>query len=184
MVDGFTLLELLLVLSVTLVLGGIALAQALAGVGAARTTGATRFVSSRLMQARAQAVQRSTAIAIRFDTDSRGVLFTTYQDGNHNGVRTQDIERHIDRQVEGPVRLPDLFPGVDFGLTLDGQDQNPIQLGGTALLTFTPSGTATSGSLYLRGRHGPQFAVRILGVTGRTRVQRYDDQQQAWTDEW
>ena len=85
MVDGFTLLELLLVLSVTLVLGGIALAQALAGVGAARTTGATRFVSSRLMQARAQAVQRSTAIAIRFDTDSRGVLFTTYQDGNHNG---------------------------------------------------------------------------------------------------
>jgi hypothetical protein len=41
------------------------------------------------------------------------------------------------------------------------------------LLRSTPDGTATSGSLYLHGRER-QYAVRILGATGRTRVLRFD----------
>jgi Tfp pilus assembly protein FimT len=173
-----------MVLGVATVLGAIAIPQAFVSIDSARAIGAARFVSSRLMQARAQAVQRSTSVAIRFATDASGVQFATYQDGNHNGVRTLDIDRAIDRQVEPPVGLFELFPGVDFGLTIDGRDQDPIQLGGTSLLTFTPAGTATSGSLYLKGRHGAQFAIRVLGATGRARVQRYDDRQRTWTDEW
>ena len=182
--DGYSLLELLFVVSLTVVLGAIAIPQAFSSRDSARATAAARFVTSRLMLARAQAVQRGTAVAIRFETDSRGIRFATYQDGNHNGVRSPDIESNIDRQVEQPVRLFELFPGVDFGLTLEGQVLDPIQLGGTSLLTFTTTGTATSGSLYLRARNGPQFAVRVLGVTGRTRMQRYDEREHTWTDEW
>jgi len=162
----------------------MAIPQAFVSIDSARATGAARFVSSRLVLARALAVQRNAAIAIRFETDDRGVRFAAYQDGNHNGVRSRDIDLNVDRQVEQPVRLFELFPGVDFGLTIDGRDQDPIQLGGTSLLTFTPNGTATAGSLYLRGRNGSQFAVRILGATGRTRVQHYDARQRQWTDEW
>jgi hypothetical protein len=134
------------------VLGAIAIPQAFVSIDSARATGAARFMSSRLMLARALAVQRNASVAIRFETDDRGLRFATYQDGNHNGVRSRDIDLNIDRQVEQPARLFELFPGVDFGLTLDGRDQDPIQLGGTSLVTFTSSGTATSGSLYLRGR--------------------------------
>jgi hypothetical protein len=51
-----------------------------------------------------------------------------------------------------------------------------VQLGRTNLLTFTPAGTATSGTIYIRDREGTQWAVRVLGATGRTRVLRYEPQ--------
>lgn len=171
-------------MALVLVLSAIAIPQALGTIDALRTIGAARYLSSRLMLTRSMAVQRTAAVAIRFETDDRGVMFSTYKDGNHNGVRTRDIELGIDRQIEQPVRLFEQFPGVDFGLVLDDVSQDPIQIGNTSLLTFTPIGTATSGSLYVRGRDGSQYAVRVLGATGRTRVQRYDPQQRRWTDEF
>ena len=169
-------------MSVAAVVSAIAIPQTLVSLDFVRTAGAARYVASRVMLARALAVQRSAAVALRFESDSRGFRFATFQDGNHNGVRSIDIDVNIDRQIEAPVRLPDQFPGVDFGLNVDGQSGNPIQLGGTTLLTFTPAGTATSGSLYLRGHNGVQYAVRVLGATGRTRMQRYDERQHAWID--
>lgn len=171
-------------MALMLVLTGIAIAQMLVSLDAARANAAARYVSSRLMLARAMAVQRSAAIAVRFETDSRGLRFAAYQDGNRNGVRSRDIDLNVDFQIAQPVRIFELFPGVDFGLLVDNQSANPIQLGGSTLLTFTPAGTSTSGSLYLRGRDGSQYAVRVLGATGRTRVQRYDERQRTWADEF
>lgn len=179
---GYTLVELLFAMSLAGVISAIAIPQTLVTLDSMRTAAAARYLASRVMLARALAVQRTAAVALRFDTDSRGFRFAAFQDGNHNGVRSADIDANVDRQIEPPVRLPDQFPGVDFGLTLEGQSTNPIQLGGTTLLTFTPEGTATSGSLYVRGRKGVQYAVRVLGATGRARVQRYDERQHAWTD--
>jgi hypothetical protein len=171
-------------MALVLVLSGIAIPQTLVTINASRAIAATRYVSGRLQLARTLAVQRSAAVAIRFETDGRGVRFSVYQDGNHNGVRTRDIDVNIDREIEQPVRLSELFPGADFGLTLDQQNGNPIQLGGADLLTFTPIGTSTSGSLYLKGRDGSQYAVRVLGATGRTRLQRYDERKRKWSDEF
>jgi hypothetical protein len=171
-------------MALVLVLSGIAIPQSLATIDGSRTIGAARYLTSRLALTRSLAVQRTAAVALRFETDSRGVFFSTYKDGNHNGVRTRDIDLGIDRQIEQAVRLFEQFPGVEFGLVLDGVSQDPIQIGNTSLLTFTPVGTATSGSLYVRGRDGSQYAVRVLGATGRTRLQRYDAQQRKWTDEF
>jgi len=174
----------LFVMALVLVLSGIAIPQTLVTIDAARANAAARYLSSRLMLARAMAVQRSAAVAIRFETDDRGLRFAAYQDGNHNGVRSRDIDLNIDVQVAQPVRIFELFPGVDFGLRVDNQNANPIQLGASTLLTFTPAGTSTSGSLYLRGRDGSQYAVRVAGVTGRTRLQRYDERKRTWSDEF
>jgi Tfp pilus assembly protein FimT len=179
---GYTLVELLFVLGLIAVVGAIAVPQVLVTIDSSRALAAARYVSSRAMLARMLAVQRSAAVAIRFDTDVRGFRFALYQDGNQNGVLAKDIVANVDRQLEQPVRLFELFPGVDFALTVDGQTSDPIQLSGTSLLTFTSAGTATSGSVYLRGRDGSQYAVRVLGVTGRTRILRYDARQQTWTE--
>ena len=160
----------------------MAVPQVLVTIDSSRALAAARYLSSRLMLARTIAVQRSAAVAIQFTADGRGFRFAAYQDGNQNGVRSQEIAATIDREIEQPVRLSELFPGVDFGLIMNGVSSDPIQLSGTSLLTFTPAGTATSGSLYLRGRDGSQYAVRVLGVTGRTRILRFDDQQQSWTE--
>ena len=39
---------------------------------------------------------------------------------------------------------------------------------------MSADGTATSGTLYVRGRR-VQYAVRVLGVTGRTRMLQYKE---------
>jgi hypothetical protein len=77
---------------------------------------------------------------------------------------------------------------VRFGLRahvpdLDGirasADGDGVRIGTSRILSMGPDGTATAGTLYLRGRRG-QYAVRVLGATGRTRVLRYE----AGTDTW
>jgi hypothetical protein len=47
-------------------------------------------------------------------------------------------------------------------------------------LSFGPSGGATSGTLYVRGAGAQQYAVRILGATGRSRVLRFDFLARRW----
>jgi hypothetical protein len=55
-----------------------------------------------------------------------------------------------------------------------------LRIGATPLLSLSPLGTATSGTLYIRGRDGTRMGVRILGATGRTRLLRYDPRSGAW----
>jgi len=130
--------------------------------------------------ARAQAVQRSATVALRFEEHERGIRFSVVQDGNGNGVRSQDIADQIDRVIEAPLLLSDFFPGVEIGLAPGTPATQAVQLGGTMILSFTPTGTATSGSVYVRGRDGTQWAVRVLGVTARTRLLRYVPATGAW----
>ena len=80
----------------------------------------------------------------------------------------------------GPALLSDLFPRVEIGLAPQAPAPEAVQLGGTTILSFTPSGTATSGSVYVRGKDGTQWAVRVLGVTGRVRVLRFEPATGEW----
>ena len=105
-----------------------------------------------------------------------------YQDGNRNGILTVDIQRQVDRLLEPATRLFELFPGVQIGLVPGMPGSDPVQLGRTNILSFSPAGTATSGTVYVRGRDGTQWAVRVLGVTGRTRVLKYVVRTGEWTD--
>jgi hypothetical protein len=162
------------------VLTAAAIPPALVTLDSSRAYGAARYVASRLALARMQAVVRGASVAVRFDKDQIGFHVTTFVDGNRNGVRSTDIAAGIDRPIEEPVRLFQLFPGVDFGLEMDGGALSPIQIGNTTLLSFSPAGTATSGSVYVRGRDGSQYVIRVLGGTGRTRLLRYDERRGDW----
>jgi len=141
---------------------------------------AARYLASRMALARAQAVSRSATIALRFLDGPTGVSIAVIQDGNRNGVRARDIDLQIDRPIDAPVMLSDLFPGVQIGLASQTSGTDPVLLGGSNILSFTPHGTATSGSVYIRGRDGTQWMVRVLGATGRTRVLRYVTASGEW----
>ena len=52
----------------------------------------------------------------------------------------------------------------------------------SVLMSFSPLGTASSRTLYLRGADGSQYAVRVLGATGRTRVLRLVVSTGAWVE--
>jgi Tfp pilus assembly protein FimT len=170
------------VLALTGLLTAIAIPLLLTTVDRSRGLAAARYLGTRMALARANAVRRSTVIALYFESGPRGTTFSIVQDGNGNGVRTRDIETSIDRVIEGPVLISDLFPGVAIGLVPQAPAPEAVQLSGTPLLSFTPSGTATSGSIYLRGKDGTQWAIRILGVTARTRVLRFEPATRQWVN--
>jgi hypothetical protein len=83
----------------------------------------------------------------------------------------------VDPIVEEPVDVTDLFPGVIIAIN------NPTAAlvpGSTTLMSFTAVGTASSGTIYVKGRDASQYGVRVLGATARTRVLRYLAPQDQW----
>ena len=177
---GFTLLEVIFVMAVTVILAGMAVPQTMASVDRSRAWAATRYLASRMALARMQAVGRSATVGLRF-ADAEGFGFDTFVDGNRNGVRTREIASGVDRPLDPLTRLSDLFPGVVIGLSEDDEG-DPVRTGSSSLMSFTPVGTATSGTIYIRGRDGSRFAVRVLGATGRTRVLRYVARTHDWSE--
>lgn len=178
---GFTLLDVICATAVMGILAAIALPQTMASVDRSRAWGAARYLAGRMALARMQAVGRSATVALRFSEVASGFEFDTFVDGNRNGIRTREISSGVDRPLDAAVQLSDMFPGVVIGLAEDGSG-DPVRTGSSSLLSFTPTGTATSGTIYLRGRDGSRFAVRVLGATGRTRVLRYVAPTTQWSE--
>jgi hypothetical protein len=166
---------------VAALLTGITVPRMLGTIDRSRSMAAARFLASRMTLARTQAVSWGRSVALRFEDDGNGIAFSVYEDGNRNGVQTVDIQRRIDRQIEPRLLLSDQFPGVTIGMAPGERPASAVRLGGTTLLSFSPLGTASSGTIFVRGRDGTQWAVRVLGVTGRTRVMRYVPGTREWT---
>ncbi len=187
---GWTLVELLFVLGLFVTVTASAVPPLLDGVDQWRTAGAARYVAAQLQEARMQAVSRSADVGLRFTPVDGTFAFGVYVDGNGNGIRTTDITRGADRELAPPVRLSARFRDVDFGSApglpaIDASSTppggDPIRLGSGDILTFSPVGTCSSGTLYLKGGGGAQYAVRVLGATGRTRVFRFESRSGRWT---
>lgn len=177
---GFSVVDLVFSCTALCVLCAVAIPQTLSTIDRSRGLAAARYLAARMALARTQAVSRSTTIALRFVESPNGISIGVIQDGNRNGVRARDIDLQIDRPVDAPVMLSELFPGVEIGLTPQTPGSDPVQLGGTNILSFTPRGTATSGSLYIRGRDGTQWVIRVLGATARARVLRFVPNTGEW----
>jgi type II secretory pathway pseudopilin PulG len=186
---GYSLIELMAALSLVTTLAGIAVPQILAALDDFRAYGAARYMSGRLYQARMDAVARISNAAVRFRRDGESYAFAVYLDGNRNGVRSADITRGIDREIQKSQRLVDLFPGVDFGVVAGlpsvepgspppGDD--PIRFGSASMASFTALGASTPGSLYIRGRRDAQYVVRVFGQTGKIRVLKFNPRTRQW----
>jgi hypothetical protein len=185
---GVTLLEVLLTVSLIVTAVAVAVPLTRDVIDDIRTAMAARYLEGRIVDARMHAVKRAARVGLRFVADPDDYQIGEYVDGNANGLRTAEIVAGVDFEISPPRRIGQHFPGVRFGLRahvpdLDGirasADGDGVRIGTSRILSMGPDGTATAGTLYLRGRRG-QYAVRVLGATGRTRVLRYD----AGTDTW
>lgn len=185
---GVTMLEMLLVVSLAATTIAVAIPMTLDAVDEIRTAMAARYLEGRIVDARLHAVKRAARVGLRFEPGPEDYQIAEYVDGNANGIRTAEILAGIDQALAPPRRIGDHFPGVRFGLRAsvpdaDGvrsaADGDGVRIGTSGILSMGPDGTATSGTLYLRGRRS-QYAVRVLGATGRTRVLRYDPGTDGW----
>jgi prepilin-type N-terminal cleavage/methylation domain-containing protein len=183
---GFTLTELLLTIAVAATLAGIAVPLTSSTVEAVRAAGAARHLAARIAMVRIDAVRRSTTLALKFEAEAADYFYTLHADMNGNGVRTTEIARGVDATLASAERLRTSYPGVVFGLLpgipdLDGVQGNTdgVRIGTARILSLTPNGSATSGTLYLHGRRN-QYAVRVFGATGRVRIFEYDTGANRW----
>ena len=169
-------------MTLMVIVGGAAIPLAHASVDRTRAAGAASYVAGRMAMARFEAVRRSAYVAIQFLEQPDGYWLQTYVDGNRNGVLTRDIARWHRSADHRPrtARLSLHGSGVRYSAHVTGIDpgpfnaSDPVQIGSTTLLSFSPTGSSTSGTLFIRGLRGNQFAVRVLGATGRTRVLEFN----------
>jgi len=187
---GYSLVEIVFVAGLSMTLAAMSVPSVVNGLDDYRAAGAARYVAARFQRTRMMAITRSAAVAIRFTAVGATYSYTEYVDGNGNGVLTREIQSGVDPPIGPAEQLPQQFSGVDFGVlvglppidaggTPPGAD--PIRLGSANSATFSPLGSATAGTVYILGRGGAQYAVRIFGATGKTRLLKFDRRTRRWS---
>lgn len=205
---GTSLLDLIFALALIGIVAGMGLVRLERAWADVRETGAARALAARIRQVRADAVRLSNAVGLQFVVSGGTAQFRAYADGNGNGLRTRDIAAGIDPPLAPPESLADASGAVRFGLDATAPDvdaadgasggagssagasggsgaggasDDPIRLGSSNLLTFSATGSGTSGTIYVRGATR-QFAVRVYGPTGRIRLLELDRESGIWVD--
>jgi type II secretory pathway pseudopilin PulG len=185
--DGSSFVELLIGLAIISILMTLAVPATAYSIDSSRARDAAAFVAARLRLARQHAVFRTAAAGLVFDSVDGHWLVRACHDANGNGLRRVEITAGVDPCPDGPFDLGQMFQGVTVAVdpTLKGPNgepgsADPVRFGTSDMASFSPEGSGTAGSLYLRSARGQQYAVRVGNVTGRTRVLRYDAESGTW----
>ena len=187
---GAALIDIIVATTLCITLAAIAVPVIGGTLDRERTIVGARYLAGQLQRARLESLKRARAVAVRLELVDDRTHFQLFADGNGNGVLQRDIDRSIDWPLAPAEWLDDQVRGVSLrvnqdvieiaGSTTIGPGEDPLRIGSTSLLTFTPVGTATSGTLYIAAERGPQMAIRVFGATGRIRVLMFDAQMRQW----
>ena len=158
-------------IAVLSIVAGISVPATIASFERARTHSAARYLAARISRAHTEAVLRTANVGLRLSRDGDDVVIGEFVDGNRNGIRSTEISSGVDAAMNPAVRVSNLFPRVLIELP------DPV-----TLMSFTADGTASSGTIYLRGADGSRFGVRVLGASGRTRVLRFVPSTGLWIE--
>jgi type II secretory pathway pseudopilin PulG len=111
-----------------------------------------------------------------------GDSYTIHLDGGSPGIRSSEVAAGIDPLVAGPV--PINLPGDPVRLGIPTAPPvpsippsggwlppggDPVRLGSADILSFSPIGESSSGSIYLTDGRGGVRAVVVYGRSGRIR---------------
>ena len=186
---GFALVDVVVACAISAVVAAIALPSLHATRERDAVRMAAKYLAQRAQYARLEALKRNAEVALRFDPDELG-LVAAFVDGDGDGVLQRDIDAGTDHPLGRDERLADAFDAVGIAIADDMPDpdggsaltagSDPVRIGSTNLLSFSPLGSSTSGSIYLAGPGGQQACVRILGATGRARVLWFNPATRQW----
>lgn len=178
---GFSTTELLMTLMVIVLVSAMAVPATGRVLETNRGRQAAAFVAGRLRSAQQSAALATRAVGVVFDAAGDDWTFRICEDGNRNGLRRSELPPGPDRCVAGPFDVATMFPGVRVAVdaALRGPESeppapNPVRFGRGNLASFSPAGSGTAGSVFLRASGGQHYLVRVGSVTGRVRVFRHD----------
>lgn len=169
-----SLLALFLAISLP-ALGGLLCRRAL-DAAAARLAGA-------MAKTRQEAIARGRYAGLVFSRARSGDWYAIHIDGGRRGIRTSEVASGVDARIHGPIPVGISQDGVKLGIPLQPAIRcvppstgilppggDPIRLGSSDILSFSPIGESTSGSVYLTDGRGGLRAVVVYGRSGRIRV--------------
>jgi hypothetical protein len=150
------------------------------------TRALAQVVRSLVAESAARAVSGRAYVGIVFERGERGASARIVEDGDWDGVTHEDIARGTDRPLGSPIYLREghAYLGLPDAVRTDPSgapilDDDPVRFGRGDILSFSPTGTSTPGSLYLRDVSGKEaWAFRVAGLDGRIRCYRW------WKGRW
>jgi len=191
---GLSLVEVSLALALLALLVLVTIPVSAATLSRARVSAAAMDVAATFARLRAQAISGHRRVGLRFTPAPGPRTFAVYADGDGDGVRSDDIASGRDPLLEPPRDLASRYEGIDFGL-LDAAvpevppqtgaippGADPIRFGSSDIVTFTPWGTATGGTVFVSDGRDTVCAVVLYGKTGRLRTFRLDRSTGRWID--
>jgi len=195
---GWSLVEFLAALTLTAMAMSLSLPPTFAWARRQRLQGAIRRLAQDLQASRWSALASGRATGLVFTMAAGGdLLWTVYRDGDGDGLRRADMESGVDIGLSRPRRLSQEAPGVRAGLLTGpsvagvprlppqsgwiASPQDPIKFGASDVASFSPVGSATSGSLYLTDERD-MAALAINGITGRLRLFLFDSMDRIWKE--
>jgi type II secretory pathway pseudopilin PulG len=180
------MVEVLLVIGLLATTATATLPPAHQAVTTARGRQAAGYLATQLRSAQLHAVRSNRAAGLVFDAVQGHWQFRMCVDGNGNGLRRTEVGS-IDVCLYGPIDMRQQFPEVSIAVdpALQGPDgeagsSDPVRFGAADIASFSPAGTGSSGSIFLRLADGQHFLVRVTGVTGRTRTLRHHPHPGTW----
>ena len=187
---GAALIDTIVVVALCFILAAIAVPVVGGTLDRERTIIGAQYLAGELQRARLESLKRAQAVAVRLEIVGGRTQFRLYADANGNGVLQKDIDKGTDPPLTALQWLDDQARDISLRVNQTVTDvagtasiapgDDPLRIGSSALLTFSPVGSATSGTLYIAAHRGPQMAIRVFGATGRVRVLMFDAQVRQW----
>ncbi|MBZ5640534.1 MAG: hypothetical protein LAO51_17485 [Acidobacteriia bacterium] len=191
---GTTLAEILVVVAILAAAAIVAVPAGADLLSSARAEAGAREMATTFSALRFKSVALRRYRGLLFERRGRDWVYFEVEDGNGNGLRTAEVRSGVDRTVSGPHRLEDdvekatpgvppggPFPEVPPGSARVDETSDPVQFGSSDLVSFSPAGSASSGTLYVTDRRNGLAAVVLYGPTARVRVWRFDPWRRRWS---
>lgn len=187
---GSSLIELLIVVAVIGLMVGVGLPQLAAMKRRTSVRAASAELRSAFHFARSRAITRDRNCGLKFEQSGSEWRFALYDDGDGDGIRSDDIKKKIDKRITPLRRVFIESPQAQIGLldrTIVDPDgdkllptASPVQFNRSTICSFSPAGSATPGTIYITDGAGELWAARVYGTTAKMRVLRYDAQRKRW----
>ncbi|MCL4810206.1 MAG: prepilin-type N-terminal cleavage/methylation domain-containing protein, partial [Thermoanaerobaculia bacterium] len=156
---GLSLPELLTTLAILSIGAGLSAAALHAYVGMATLRAATHEVATVFNMARARAIHRGAYCGVKWVARDGDLTLQVHQDGDGDGVRSDDIDRGVDPLVFGPLSVKSRWPKVTVAfipgfLARDpsgnpvGDLSDPVRFGRSDIASFSPFGDCSPGSVW------------------------------------
>jgi len=191
---GYTLAELLAALAIVAIAVAVTLPAAASLRDAGRAAAGARSMATLLSSLRWRSTATGRSTGLQFSRIGTEWTWREVVDGNGNGLRSAEITRGIDAVLTGNQSLrqrvdhvtlgfppggsyPEAPPGTD--VVQSGDD--PVRFGRSDLVSFSPLGASSSGTIYVTDGQKGLYAIVLFGPSTRLRVWRWDPVELRWT---